>query len=614
MRVIHAAQCFLVAAACCGQAGSPAQLSSPTPPQSLNQAPAGATPANASTGNTRKSTAEIASSPDTKTTFSTRVNLVVVPVVVRDRKNHAIGTLTKEDFQLFDKGKLQTITRFSVEKAGEKAASEAAQIEAGAEQPGAGSAGGSAAIPTRFVAYLFDDLHIDNGDLAQVRAATIKHLTETLQPTDRAAIYTTSGIGNLDFTDDREKMIDTLNRIASRSRLSGTTDCPPMNFYEADLITNRNDTDALGVATNDALICASLLDPQMISRGASSTAPAATPQDMQSARGLAQGAASRAVAIGEAEIQQTLGSLTDVVRRMTSIPGQRSVVLISPGFQITINYLQEEMELLDRAIRAKVTISSLDARGLYAFDTGVELNQPGGSNQTKKSMYQHMSMLADSDVLAEVSEGTGGTFFHDNNDYKEGLRLTAAAPEFIYLLGFSPQNLKYDGSFHNVKVVLKPKDLDMQARRGYYAPKHAINEAEQAKQEIREAMFSREEVQEFPVALQTQFFKTTADNARLSVLAHIDMKNLKFQKAEGRDTNTLTIVSGLFDRNGNLLNSIQKTVEMRLKEETFDAKLAAGLNVKTSFDVQPGKYVLRLVVRDSEGQMMSARNGIVDIP
>ncbi len=612
MRVTHAAQCFMLAAACCGQAGSPAQSSNSSPIQSSTQSSNQATTTAAqtvSTRNTAKNTAEIASSPDTKTTFSTRVNLVVVPVVVRDRKGRAIGNLTKEDFQLFDKGKLQSISRFSVEKAGEKAASEAAQIEASAEEPA-----GSAAIPTRFVAYLFDDMHIDNGDLAQVRAATIKHLTETLQPTDRAAIYTTSGIGNLDFTDDRDKMIEALNRIASRSRLSGTTDCPPMTFYEADLITNRNDASALAVAVNDALICASLLDPQTISRGASSAAPAASPQDMQSATALAQGAASRAVAIGEAEIQTTLGSLTDVVRRMTSTPGQRSVVLVSPGFQISINYRQEEMDLMDRAIRSKVTISSLDARGLYALDTGVSQNVPQNSNQTAKSMYQHLSMLADSDVLAEVAEGTGGTFFHDNNDYTEGLRLTAAAPEFIYLLGFSPQNLKYDGSFHNVKVVLKPKDLDMQARRGYYAPKHAVNEAEQAKQEIREAVFSRDEVQEFPVALQTQFFKPTADTARLSVLAHIDMKNLKFQKVEGRDTNTLTIVSGLFDRNGNLLSSIQKTVEMRLKEETFDARLAAGLNVKTSFDVQPGKYVLRLVVRDSEGQMMSARNGIVDIP
>jgi hypothetical protein len=194
------------------------------------------------------------------------------------------------------------------------------------------------------------------------------------------------------------------------------------------------------------------------------------------------------------------------------------------------------------------------------------------------------------------------------------LKRTAAAPEYVYHLGFSPQNLKYDGNFHAVKVTLKAKDVNMQARRGYYAPRHAADEAEQAKLEIREAIFSREEVQEFPVTVQTQFFKPTTETARLSIVARIDMKMLRFQKVLGRNANTLTIVAGLFDRNGNLLKSIQKTVEMKLKEETFAARMAAGLNVKTTFDVQPGKYVLRLVARDSEGQMMSARNAIVDIP
>src|SRR5579863_8141635 len=111
-RVVIAGMCTIVA----GWAQSPPSASSQSAPAAATQS----APGSQSVPTTP--TVEIASSNETKTTFSTRVNLVVVPVVVRDRKGRAIGTLTKEDFQLFDKGKLQTITRFSVEKAGEKTA------------------------------------------------------------------------------------------------------------------------------------------------------------------------------------------------------------------------------------------------------------------------------------------------------------------------------------------------------------------------------------------------------------------------------------------------------------------------------------------------------------
>jgi hypothetical protein len=73
-------------------------------------------------------------------------------------------------------------------------------------------------------------------------------------------------------------------------------------------------------------------------------------------------------------------------------------------------------------------------------------------------------------------------------------------------------------------------------------------------------------------------------------------------------------VAAVFDRNGILVGAIQKDVEMRLKEETLEARLAAGVSMKTSFDVAPGSYIIRLVVRDFEGQMMAAHNGVVEIP
>src|SRR5580658_6928931 len=105
------------------------------------------------------------SSTDNAATFRSRVNLVMVPVVVRDRNGNAVGNLKKEGFQLFDKGKQQIISKFSVEKSTDQPAI-AATAPAGAD---AALESTPASIPTRFVAYIFDDLHTEFGDIAAVR-------------------------------------------------------------------------------------------------------------------------------------------------------------------------------------------------------------------------------------------------------------------------------------------------------------------------------------------------------------------------------------------------------------------------------------------------------------
>jgi hypothetical protein len=164
-------------------------------------------------------------------------------------------------------------------------------------------------------------------------------------------------------------------------------------------------------------------------------------------------------------------------------------------------------------------------------------------------------------------------------------------------------------------VTLKnPSGFDLQARRGYYAPRHIADPEEEARQEIQEAVFSRDEIGDIPVNLNLQFFKSSATSAKVTVVAKVDIRNLRYQKADGRNRNTLTIVSGVFDRNGNFVAGIQKTVEMRLKDETLASVPASGISVRSVLDVIPGNYMVRLVVRDSEGQTMAARNGAVQIP
>ena len=533
------------------------------------------------------------STRDAPPTFSTRVDLVMVPVVVRDKQGRAVGTLQKEDFILADKGKPQIITRYALEKTGDRLSIKPIVTEGATEDPTATPI----AVANRFTAYIFDDLHIDFGDMVRARDAA-GHRMDAMDATERAAIFTTTGRVTLDFTDDRESIHRTLAKLMPRANLTATQ-CPPLTYYMAEQI-QIGDPTALSAAVDDTMACARL-DPSM--------------RDV--ATQMAQQAASAAVALGRQDTQVALSVIKDVTRSMAAVPGIRSIVLVSPGFLVNIDNREYESDILDRAIRNKVTIHSLDARGLYVPGSDLSRSDRSGSvaSQIAKSAYERQSATADADIMAELALGTAGNFYQNNNDFDEGFRRLAALPEFVYILGFAPQNLKYDGAFHSLKVSLKGKTpYTVEARRGYYAPKREPNPAEQSRREMTEALFSRDETVDIPVEMQTQFFKPSLDEAKLSIVAKIDLKRLQFRKEEGRNRNTLTILSGVFDRNGKLVNAIEKTIEMRLKEETLDARLAAGLGVKTSFDLTPGTYIIRVVVRDSEGQLMTARNGAVQIP
>jgi hypothetical protein len=172
-----------------------------------------------------------------------------------------------------------------------------------------------------------------------------------------------------------------------------------------------------------------------------------------------------------------------------------------------------------------------------------------------------------------------------------------------------------NGSFHILKVSLTSKQkYTVQARRGYYAPRTLKNPEETAKQEIQEAVFSQEEIHDLVLDLQTQFFRKDPSQARLSVLAHLDLKSIKFRKVNGRNHDDVTLATVVFDENGNYIAGGEKILEMKLRDSTLERLDRSGITVKSSFDVKPGTYLVRLVVRDKEGELMAARNGAVVIP
>lgn len=357
-------------------------------------------------------------------TLKIKVNLVTVPVVVRDSSGHAVGTLHKEDFQVFDNRKPEEITQFTMERTEQPDTDSPAGLT-----PGRGR---KFVVPNRFTAILFDDVHSTFQNLPQLQAASLRLVSNALARSERLGIFSTSGKLTVEFTDDRARLQDAIRRLKPNP-LPGSfaTSCPRLSDYDANQIINRHDLATREAAVSEVIAECGVNDPKM-----------AVPMVME--------AAERVLLIGDEQTALVLKALSGVLDRLSALRGQRTIVLASPSFLIS-DHEHREYELVDRAVKSHVIISTLDTRGVYTDENDI----------------------FDSNVLSEFADATGGIFFHNNNDLNEGLHRAVSVPESVYELGFSPKDLKEDGKFHHLKVKLVGNNnLVVGAREGYFAPTH----------------------------------------------------------------------------------------------------------------------------------------------
>ncbi len=557
-------------------------------------------------------------SRETQPTFKLQVqrNLVLVRVVVRDAKGRAVGGLRKEDFTLLDNRKPQVITHFSVEAPSSKVTTSPAATTGSPATPprvdkeAVPETALSPSTPQRYMALFFDDVHMEFGDLARTRDAADRYLAAALTLGDRVGVFTASGQNVLDFTDDRGKLHEALLRLFTRPIVPepGDEACPQIFDYQAYLIVHEQNQYALEIATQEAYHC---ICEQFDAPG----------QDcINRARASAESEAVHVLQLAETKSEYALRGLEQLERRIAALPGQRNIVLVSPGF-LTLTQQTQLNEIAERSLHSNIIINTLDAKGLYApVPLGDASRRPiviprRPDVMGRKTEFQIARLSRVAEVLRNLAEDTGGTYFHNSNDLDEGFRRVGALPEVYYVLAFSPQNLKLDGRFHTLKVsVTNPAHLTLQARRGYYAPRKPLDAATQANEEIQQAMFSQDELSELPIDVHTQFFKLNNLDAKLSVLTHVDLRFVRFRKEEGRNLDNLTVVAALFDRDGKYIVGKQKLLQMRLRDVSLEQLTRSGITMKTSFDVKVGTYLVRLVVRDAEGALISALNRTVEIP
>jgi VWFA-related protein len=534
-------------------------------------------------------------------------NLVTVHVVVRNGKGEVVDTLHKEDFQLFDRGKKQTISQFSVEKP--VANTPAPPAPKSTPSPETTAAAGVASkpfvLPRRFVALYFDDVNTGMSGLARTRDAADHFVHTSLQPGDRVGVFTASGQKPLDFTDNLAQVHQALLDLRPHPVVAADEMCGAITPYEAYHISQftgfgQNADDVITLVQNEKMACYSLPTP-----------PSQQEIRMEAMRTLAE---------SEQKADIALRGVESLVRLMAALPGQRSLVVISDGF-LTETLGESLNKLSERALHANIVISALDARGLFV---GSALADASVGSQGRlrdprmaslKDMLIKEEALRDTDGMGTLAQDTGGALFENNNDLEAGLQRLAATPATYYTLAFSPENLKHDGAFHPLKVTLvSGKGLAVQARKGYYAPSKSFDPVEQEKDEIQEAVFSQEEMHDLPVDVQTQFFMKTREDAQVDVMAHLDLHPVQFRKEGDRSLDSLTFVAAAFDQDGHYVTGQQKALELRMRDATLQKYLRTGITIDLELDTKPGTYLVRVIVRDSGSGEISSLNRTVEIP
>jgi VWFA-related protein len=521
-------------------------------------------------------------------TFQTKVNLVLVPIVVRDRHHQPVANLTKEDFRLFDNGKPQTIASFST-----VARTSNRENNHNFSAPATAGPGGSAASNAtrnreRYFVYLFDDGHTRFADMANLRAAAVSFFKNNFAAEDRAAVYTISGRNALEFTSDRHALEEAVSKLKwGQLPGSGGMGCPDVSYYIADLVVNKADSLALEGLTNHTVECAHVR--------------------WDVAMELAKAAANRELMLGARNTQLALSAVRRAIRSLSRVPGQRVVILSSPGFFAQgPEAVKATADVLDLAARNDVIINGLSPRGVILAEEEEDVARrvtvsrrapPSATSPPQLWIrYRRESARADGDVMNDLAEGTGGIVFHDNNSLRAGFEQVTAAPEFSYVLGFSPDQLKPDGSFHSLRVRLQnTQGASIEARRGYYALRPDLKGNQSPAAELEDAIFSREEKTGLPVVLQTGYSKPKdAERVKVLITAKIDVASLSHREG-------MNVAAALFDQEGGYVTGTAEAV-------TFGAR-DPSVTLHWEFpDINPGSYIVRLVIREPASKSMSAIN------
>ena len=498
--------------------------------------------------------------------------LVQMNVIVQDKKGEPVADLKKEDFQIFDRGKPQQLTLFSVES---NAALPTAPKKL-APNVFTNTLSQHSGAPASVTVILLDALNTKFEDQVYAKQQIVKFL-RTIHPEDCVALYALGGGLRVlhDYTTDST---DLLRKLAA---------------YRGENLPDLSASETTSLSGADTLQLNSWL------------------------RGGATGAEADFYMVNR--VQGTLRAIEFIANHLATLPGRKNLIWVSGGFPLDIGFDDPESmhdasrerrtfsEEVDRTVRAvnnaNLAIYPVDARGLVT-DARFSAENRTVDLTPKLAMGP---VVKNQETMRELASRTGGRAYYNTNDLKNAIRDAIQDSRVTYTLGFYPKSETFDGKFHELKVKIDRPGINARYRKGYFDLPEKQQDPKTRNTELRDAVWSPLDASGLGLIVQIQPAETP--NA-LTVYVRVDPRGISMQPLKDRWGGKLDFLFVQKNDRGKEFNGISDTVDLNLVQANYDKLRKEGLIYRKQITQSPQANLLRVVARDAP----SGTLGSVSVP
>jgi VWFA-related protein len=522
--------------------------------------------------------------PSQSPVIKSEVRIVLVDVVVTQGRGEPVAGLRKEDFQVSEDGRAQTVSFFEEHKS-----VPLTRVKLPPMPPNFFTNFPVPQTADSINVLLLDTLNTRAIDQVYARAQMIKYL-ETMEPGPRMAIFTLGSRLRLvkGITSDSMKLLTAFN-----DKRAGT------GPQYSNLLPSDTQKGA------DKAVVDSMVRSQ------------ASPEAIAAVREFQSDHAAYQV---DSRIKMTLLAFQQISRYLSSFKGRKNLLWVSGSFPVSIfpdsgvkrQYQGELQQTADMLTAGQVAVYPISAVGMAGW------SYPDPDNLGKPVRQDNDERASDQIAMETLAQETGGKAFYNTNGLDEALADSIKNGAMYYTLAYAPSDARLDGKFRHIQVKMTGSDYKLAYRRGYYA-ENANSASSPDRQAAVDPLLSLMnfgmpdfseilyKVQVVPAKAQPAANAARAGTnvelkgpvVRYGLDFAIAVQDLKLETgADGTRRGNIEVQIIAYDRDGKPLNLVRKKSEIVLPAKVYADLEEFGLQVHKEIDVPPGEAYLRTGVYD----------------